>query len=81
MGFTAAQLYPCTLEATRILEEIGFKVCVFTSDGASPNRKFYKLLLTDDDDNIYWTNSTYSSRKIYFISDIPHLIKTTRNCM
>ena len=33
-GFTAAQLYPCTMEATRVLTAIGFRVCVFVSDGA-----------------------------------------------
>ena len=81
-GFTSAQLYPCTLEATRILESIGLLVRAYVSDGASPNRKFYKMLLTDDDDNIYWTwNPCDNTRKIYFISDVPHLLKTTRNCM
>ena len=81
-GFSSAQLYPCTLEATKILTSIGFHVRAFVSDGATPNRKFYKMMCTDDPDNINWTwNPFEEDEKIYFFSDPPHLLKTTRNCM
>ncbi len=29
----------------------------------------------------YTTNLAVPSRKIYFVSDLPHLVKTTRNCL
>ena len=80
-GFTGAQLYPCTLEATRVLEAVGFIVRVYTSDGAAPNRKFYVILPSDDKENIYWTWNANANRKLFFTSDVPHLLKTTRNCM
>ena len=81
VGFTSAQLYPCALQAVIVLESLGFLVRAFVSDGASPNRKFYKLMCVDEGD-IYWTiNPCDDSRKIYYISDVPHLLKTTRNCL
>ena len=35
LGFTTAQLFPCTMEAISIIESIGLKVRVLTSDGAT----------------------------------------------
>ena len=79
LGFTADQLYPCVWEAARVLEAVGFKVRAFISDGASPNRKFYRIITTND---IFWAPSLFSdNRKIYVFSDFIHLIKTTRNCL
>ena len=40
LGFTAAQVYTCTMTATRILESLGFYVRAYETDGTSPNRKF-----------------------------------------
>lgn len=78
MGFTAAQIYPCIWEATKILESIGFYVRAFIADGASPNRKFFKLIAGE---NEYFTVNLFSpDRYIYLFSDYCHLIKTTRNC-
>ena len=36
-----------------------------------------------DTDLIYWTATLFGSEKlfIYFISDVPHLIKTAWNCL
>ena len=51
-GFTSTQLFPTTLEAVRVLESVGFYVRVLTSDGASPNRKLFEILTTDDPDKI-----------------------------
>ena len=81
-GFTAAQLYPCTLEATKVLSSLGFCVRAYVCDGASPNRKFFKLMAAGAEDDFYWTwNPVEKRKKIYFFSDTPHLLKTTRNCL
>ena len=88
-GFSSDQLYPCVWESVRVLEAINLKVLFFTSDGASPNRRFYRLHMMHDQENrsddgvIYWCWNRYTKtgerRKIYFICDVPHLIKTIRN--
>ena len=44
LGMTAAQLFPCTMEAISIIESIGLKVVVFTSNGATPKRKILDML-------------------------------------
>ena len=81
MGFTSDQLFPVVREATSILESLGFKVRAWVCDGAAPNRKFFKINAINNYDNIgYYTINKYDpTRKIYFISDVPHLLKTTRN--
>ena len=58
-------------------------VCV-VGDGASPNRKFFRLHKMEDYVKSGVTykvpNVCHSSRdSIYFIPDVPHLIKTIRN--
>ena len=79
-GFTGDQLFQLVWEATRILQTIGFKVRVWVCDGATPNRKCFKINATDDDNNYYNTVNQFApERQIYFISDVPHLLKTTRN--
>ena len=85
-GFDSHQLFPIAWEAVKILEAIGLRVVSMTSDGATPNRKFYKIHRLADGSNvqevIYWTYNPFSAdrrRKIYFFSDVPHLMKTTRN--
>ena len=67
------------------------KVIVVTYDGASINRKLFKIHfhltfdenINPDVDLTYHTRHLHSlqeKRFIYFISDIPHLLKTTRVC-
>ena len=81
-GFTPAQLYPCTLEATEILMSLGSSVCAYVCDGASLNRKFFKLIAAGSDDDFYWArNPVEKGKKIYMIFDAPQLLKTTRNCL
>ena len=50
-----------------------------TSDGASPNRHFYTMhnnLQNDNTDICFKTIKLYARyRNIYFIADVPHLIK------
>ena len=86
-GVTAAQLMPLFWEAVCILEtSCNLWVIATTSDGASPNRKFYRMHQPLDDnagkDVCYRTINLYAPyRYIYFFSDVPHLVKTTRNCL
>jgi hypothetical protein len=57
---------------------------VLVCDGAKPNRKLFKTLGRDADmknGTVYKTVNCYcQERSIYFMSEVPHLIKTTRNC-
>ena len=89
LGFTSDQLYNVIWQAVGVLEAISLKVRFFCSDGASPNRSFYNLHRLEEKENVskdgalYWTYNVHApcrTRKIYFISDVPHLLKTTRNC-
>ena len=85
-GVTASSLMSIMWEAIEILEFLGFKVLAITSDGAGPNRKFYRLhdaISRNREEPLYKVPNPYSceGRMIYFMSDAPHLIKTTRNCL
>lgn len=83
-GASADQIFPLAWEAVRNLEESGLKVMVMVCDGASSNRKFFWIHCTQSrkGEVTYKTKNLYSQdgRDIYFMSDVPHLIKTTRNC-
>ena len=86
-GVTSAQLMSLFWEGVCILEtSCNLWVIAATSDGASPNRKFYRLHKGLDDapgkDVCYRTINLHARhRYIYFFSDAPHLVKTTRNCL
>ena len=60
-------------------------VCAAVSDRASPNRLFYELhadLVEPGGDVVNYTPNLFApGRKIFFFSDTPHLLKTTRNCL
>ena len=87
IGVTAAQLLPLFWEAVCILESsCNFWVVAATSDGASPNRRFYRIHKPLDGDVekdvCYRTMNPYAPHLfVYFFSDAPHLVKTTRNCL
>ena len=86
-GITSYQMFPLFWRAVAILElTCNLKVIAATSDGASQNRKFYKMHSAFDTNakNItYRTPNIYAEdgRFIFFFSDAPHLVKTTRNCL
>ena len=86
-GATAAQLMPLFWEAVCILEtSCNLWVIAATSDGASANRRLYRLhkpLDRDSDTDVcYRTINLFAPHRfIYFFSDAPHLLKTTRNCL
>lgn len=80
------QLFSIIWEAVTILESIGMNVRAFVCDGASQNRKFFQMHRLTDGANVspegvvFWArNRMDPSRKIYFFSDVPHLMKTIRN--
>ena len=79
----ADQLFVIIWEAVERLERLGLKVIAITGDGASTNRKFFRMHgHSRTDTPCYKTVNPYAdSRDIeFFISDVPHLVKTTRNC-
>ena len=86
-GVTSHQLMPLFWEAISVLEMVcNLWVVASTSDGASPNRRLYRMHKALDDnadgEGCYRTINLYApNRYIYFFSDAPHLIKTTRNCL
>ena len=85
-GFNSDQLFPVIWESVRVMEMTGFHVRAFVCDGAAPNRRFYQLHRLPDEINVsqdgvvFWATNRYAeSRRIYFICDAPHLLKTLRN--
>ena len=90
-GASASQMFLLLWKAISICELNSLKVLAVTCDGASSNHKLFKMhfLMTNEDDmnpDVYVTYKTlnlFSNEKrfIRFISDVPHLIKTARNCL
>ena len=74
-------LFPIVWECVKRLEGLGFKVIAITCDGASSNRKFFKLTGVSAEKLTYKTVNVFSEEKwpLFFLSDVPHLIKTVRN--
>ena len=66
-----------------MLQIAGLQVICVAADGASPNRRFFKLHKIDrfvKSGVTYVTpNICKRSGNIYFMADVPHLIKTVRN--
>jgi hypothetical protein len=81
--FSSLQLINVVWKATKALEALGLKVRCWACDGAATNRTFFsfhKKLGLDYNGVTYSTvNRCDKSRQIYFICDVPHLIKTVRN--
>lgn len=82
----SSQLYNIIWDGVAALEMRGVKVLAFICDGASANRGFFALHKLADESNVsedgvvFWTPNRFDkSRRIYFFSDVPHLIKTLRN--
>ncbi|VDI57253.1 Hypothetical predicted protein [Mytilus galloprovincialis] len=74
-NITADFLYPIIWKAVQIL-----KVLFLTCDGPSSNRRFFNLQRLNDELVYYTVNPHDTSRNLYFVSGVPHLLKTTRNC-
>ena len=73
---------PIFWQAIKYLERINLKVIAATADGASQNRKFFKMhkyLCGDSEaDVIYRTKNIHTKEMhfIYFFADALHLVKT-----
>ena len=86
-GVFSFQLMPIFWTAVSYLEKIYLKVISATVDGASPNRKLFRIHKFMDGDAgknvVYREQNIYANDKrfIYFFSDVPHLIKTSCNCL
>ena len=70
-------------EAVYRPERMGLKVIAATGDGASSNRKFFRLHSQTSNEAEYKTLNPFAADKrfLYFFSDPPHLLKTIRNCL
>jgi hypothetical protein len=83
-GISAEELYNVIWKAVRLLMEIELKVVLMVSDGMSTNRKFFKFHKhnTNTKNGVVYKvrNLCDPSRTIWFMSDVCHLLKTTRNC-
>ena len=83
-SITGDLIHPIVWEAVRRLEASELKVTCVTADGASNNRKLFRMHHDKKDPETF----TYKARKpfsndnhwLFFIADPPHLIKTIRNC-
>ena len=66
-----------------MLEDLGLKVRAWVSDGASPNRKFFRIHEGIGGQYMgvtyYCVNRYATHRHLYYICDVPHLVKTVRN--
>lgn len=86
-GVTSDQLIPLFWEAVAVLEiSCNLWVIAATFDGVTPNTKFYRMHKDLDDDSgkdvCHRTINLYAPHRfIYFFSDAPHLVKTTKNCL
>ncbi|XP_033103726.1 uncharacterized protein LOC117106473, partial [Anneissia japonica] len=80
-GASGCDLYMAIWEAVEYIEVAGFVVHALVSDGASPNRKFYRLHSTPNSDGVTYKarHQMDQNRNVYFYSDVPHLLKTLRN--
>lgn len=81
-NLSGEQLYHPFWTAVGRLERCGFRVMAITCDGLSAKRRLFLLHhQTKSPDTNHWVLNPYSDdgRKMFFISDPPHLIKTVRN--
>ena len=84
---TATQLFTLFWQAVSILElTCKLNVIALVSDGASSNRKFYRMhkeiSQCVDSPVIYRTKNLFApGRFIFFFADAPHLLKTLRNAV
>lgn len=77
------QIYPVVWEVVKALEMYRLPVVSLVSDGAKPNRRFYQMCQSSGKHGAipYKSFNPYQKEAdLYFICDVPHLLKTSRNC-
>jgi len=72
------KLEKCILEAVILLENQSIHVDVVTIDGAAWNRNMWKLFGISDAKSSC-THPVNPKRKLWFVSDFPHLIKNLKS--
>lgn len=77
---SSSVLYQMIVEAVILMENSGFKVNNVTTDGASWNRAMWKKFGISTN-QVHCEHILDPSRKLWFLSDFPHLIKNVRNWM
>ena len=78
---TGEKIFPLLWEVTEALEMYDIPVVSLTSDGAKPNRRFYKMCQQHHKDVPFKTFNPFREGKdLFFFCDAPHLLKTARNC-
>ena len=81
----AEHLFEIMWEAIERIEHKKLKVIAVTADGASSNRKMFRMHGESQSSQpyspVYKTTNPYSDdgRPLYFMSDVSHLLKTVRN--
>lgn len=73
-------LHKLMLECVILLSNSGFHVDAVTTDGAQWNRAVWKLLNINAE-NVSAPHPCDERRRLWMISDFPHLIKCTRNAI
>ena len=77
-------IFPLAWKAIETLELYDIPAVSITSDGAKPNRKFYRMSHSAEEKREVVTykssNPFREGEKFYFFCDPPHLLKTSRNC-
>ena len=80
-GIIADLLYGILRKAIELVElNAELKVMFITCDGASPNRRFFEMHKSEVQGDVENSYALDEVRYTYFISYVPHLLKTTRNC-
>ena len=73
-------MHHIVIEAVILLENSGLFVDVVTTDGASWNRKMWSEFGISEK-NVSCAHVCDPERRLWFISDFPHLMKNVRNCI
>ena len=81
--FLGEKIFAVAWEIIESLELYNIPVVSLTSDGAKPNRRFYRMCQMQSKGRKipYQTVNPYQRRnRLFFFCDVPHLLKTARNC-
>ncbi len=80
-SLSGEKLYSIVWEVIEALELNNIQVHAVSCDGLSANRNFFRKSSDSDNTVPFKTQNPLDlSRCIYFFCDVPHLLKTTRNC-